>query len=70
MNTQTTLTNRMPLPPKNHRPIKVAASDLILRLPPRGERGTMSIGELLEPLQHIIRHPDRNRLLADYFDDK
>lgn len=70
MNTQTTLTSGMPLPPKNHRPIKVAASDLILRLPPRGERGPTPIGELLKPLQHIIRHPDRNRLLADFFKEK
>lgn len=27
----------------------------------------MPIGELLRPLQRIIRQPDRNRLLADFF---
>lgn len=70
MDTQTTLSNRMPLPPKNHRPIKFAASEMIFRLPPRGERGPTPIGELLKPLQHIIRHPDRNRLLADFFKEK
>lgn len=25
------------------------------------------IGELMEPIQRIIRHPDRNRLMADFF---
>lgn len=34
--------------------------------PPRGTRGAVRIGELLAPLQHIIEHPDRNRLLADF----
>jgi hypothetical protein len=34
--------------------------------PPRGARGAVRIGELLAPLQRIIEHPDRNRLLADF----
>lgn len=35
--------------------------------PAHGTRNPMPIGELLRPLQHIIRQPDRNRLLADFF---
>ena len=37
------------------------------QLPPRNQHGPTIIGELLRPLQGIIRHPDRNRLLADFF---
>lgn len=69
MNTQT-MKNGLPIPPKNPRPTQVAAPDLKLHLPPRGERGPTPIGELLQPLQSIIRHPDRKRLLADFFKEK
>ncbi len=34
--------------------------------PPRGTRGAVTIGELIAPLQRIIRHPERNRMLADF----
>lgn len=27
-----------------------------------------SIGSLMKPIRQIIKHPDRNRLLADFFD--
>ena len=40
-----------------------------IKLPPRGTTGPVHISKLLEPLQQIIRHPDRNRLLADFFKD-
>lgn len=39
----------------------------IVRLPPRGSTEPMPIGMLLEPLRQIIRHPNRNRLLAEFF---
>lgn len=38
--------------------------------PSRGERGPTPLVELLEPLQRIIRHPNRNRLLAEFFDER
>ena len=38
-------------------------------LPPRATTGPVHISKLLEPLQQIIRHPDRNRLLAEFFKD-
>lgn len=28
---------------------------------------TVQIGELVEPLANIISHPDRNRLIRDFF---
>jgi hypothetical protein len=37
-----------------------------LSAPPRGGE-PKSIGQLLEPIQTIIRHPDRNRLMAGLF---
>lgn len=37
--------------------------------PPQGTRDPTRIGELLRPLQRIIRQPDRNRLLADFFSE-
>ncbi len=31
--------------------------------------GLVRIGELLEPLQQIINHPDRESLIAQFFQD-
>lgn len=41
----------------------------VIKLPPRGTAGPVHISSLLEPLQQIVRHPDRNRLLAEFFKD-
>lgn len=38
-----------------------------IKLPPRGTTGPVPLSALLEPLQRIIGHPDRNRLLAEFF---
>lgn len=38
-----------------------------IKLPPRGTTGPVPVSALLEPLQRIIHHPDRNRLLAEFF---
>ena len=38
-----------------------------VKLPPRGTTGPVHVSTLLEPLQQIISHPDRNRLLAEFF---
>lgn len=40
-----------------------------IKLPPRGTTGPVPVSDLLEPLQQIISHPDRNRLLAEFFKD-
>lgn len=77
MTTQTSPT--MPLPvgmPSNIRirrntpPAAPAVSEMPkIKLPPRETTGPVHISKLLEPLQQIIRHPDRNRLLAEFFKD-
>jgi hypothetical protein len=38
----------------------------MLAVPPRGGE-PKPIGQLMEPIQRIIRHPDRNRLMAGLF---
>lgn len=45
--------------------VKVAEPEI--KLPPRGSRGPVHISELLNPILEISRHPDRNRLLAEFF---
>ena len=78
--TMTIRTNPMtPLPvgmPSNIRirrntpPTAPAVSEMPkIKLSPRGTTGPVHISKLLEPLQQIIRHPDRNRLLAEFFKD-
>lgn len=45
--------------------VKVAEPEI--KLPPRGSRGPVHISELLNPILEISRHPDRDRLLAEFF---
>ena len=40
-----------------------------IKIPERGSAGPIKIGTLLEPIRQIIKHPDRNRLLAEFFKD-
>ena len=40
-----------------------------IKLPPRGTTGPVHISTLLNPILDICRHPDRNRLLAEFFKD-
>ena len=40
-----------------------------ISMPERGSAGPVRVGKLLEPIQQIINHPDRNRLLAEFFKD-
>ncbi|WP_302536507.1 hypothetical protein [Phocaeicola coprophilus] len=40
-----------------------------IKLPPRGTTGPLHISTLLNPILEICRHPDRNRLLAEFFKD-
>lgn len=55
----------MPIMPDAHRVIP--KPEPTIRLPPRGSTEPMRIGLLLEPLRQIIRHPNRQRLLAEFF---
>lgn len=47
---------------------KIGPADF--RLPPRGACGPVAVGELLQPLRRIVRHPERNRLLAEFLKDE
>lgn len=45
---------------------KKATPDPVIEIPPRGGE-PKSIGQLLEPIQAIIKHPDKDRIMADFF---
>lgn len=49
-------------------PVKKAPGMEII-MPESEKAGPVRIGKLLEPLQQIIHHPDRNRLMAEFFKD-
>ena len=70
---QTTGTMPMPMPrtrmPRTGIEKKPTVPDPVMKFPPRGTTGPVRIGTLLEPLQQIFHHPDRNRLLAELFKD-
>lgn len=70
---QTTGAMPMPMPrprvPKANIEKKIIVPDPVIKLPPRGTTGPVPIGTLLEPLQQIFNHPNRNRLLAELFKD-
>ncbi len=55
----------MQMPVVRRRRVKVAEPQI--QLPPRGSRGPVHISELLTPILEISKHPDRNRLLAEFF---
>ena len=38
-----------------------------IKLPPKGTGGPVHISTLLEPILEICHHPDRDRLLAEFF---
>ena len=38
-----------------------------VRLPSRRTGGPVHISTILDPIMEISRHPDRNRLLAEFF---
>lgn len=40
-----------------------------INIPEKGCTGPVRIGNLLEPVQQIMDHPDRNRLMAELFKD-
>lgn len=60
-------TLRVSVPPRKI-PVK-NIPEIEITMPERGITGPVRIGKLLEPLQQIINHPDRNRLMAELFKD-
>lgn len=70
---QTTGAAPMPMPrPRVRRTViekKNTTPDPVMKLPPRGSTDPVPIGTLLEPLQQLFLHPERNRLLAELFKD-
>ena len=58
---------RMPMPVTRRK--RTVVSEPAIKLPPRGTTGPVHISRLLEPLQQIIQHPDRDILLAEFFKD-
>jgi hypothetical protein len=38
-----------------------------ISVPERGTTGPIPIGQVMEPIRRIIAHPDRNRLMAEFF---
>ena len=49
------------------RPTEEAESAKTAEVSPCPPTGPVQISTLLDPIRRIIRHPDRNRLLAEYF---
>lgn len=43
------------------------APDPDLSVPERGTTGPVPIGDVMEPIRRIIAHPNRNRLMAEFF---
>ena len=54
----------MQMPMVRRRRVKVTEPEI--KLPSRGS-GPVHISELINPILEISNHPDRNRLLAEFF---
>ena len=63
---------RQPSPAPMRMPVarkpRVQVPEPAMKFPPRGS-GPVHISALLNPILEISRHPDRNRLLAEFFKD-
>ena len=57
------------LPLRERRVHITRTPEVKISMPERGSTGPVRVGKLLEPIQQIINHPDRNRLLAEFFKD-
>ena len=54
----------VPIPARRKYPVP----EPTVKFPPHGERsGPVHISTLLDPILEISSHPDRNRLLAEFF---
>lgn len=56
--------------PESEQGVPVKETPVIkINIPEKGCTGPVRIGKLLEPVQQIMDHPDRNRLMAELFKD-
>ncbi|WP_288785796.1 hypothetical protein [uncultured Bacteroides sp.] len=56
----------MPMPARRKRTVKPEPA---VKFPPRGTTGPVHISTLLNPILEICYHPDRDRLLAEFFSE-
>ena len=56
---------RMPVPAVRKK--RTVKPEPAIRLPPRGTAGAVHVSTLLDPVLKICRHPERDRLLAEFF---
>lgn len=56
---------RMPMPVTRRRRTEIPKP--VTRFPPRGTTGPVHVSALLNPILEICNHPDRDRLLAEFF---
>ena len=59
------LTVQIPMPIPARR--KYHVPEPTVKFPPREKGGPVHISTLLDPILEISSHPDRNRLLAEFF---
>ncbi len=67
---QTIIARQSPAPawiPVIERKRKIRIPEAHIKLPGRGATGPVPVSTLLNPVLEICNHPDRNRLLAEFF---
>ena len=58
---------QIPVPMPVTRSKRTVKPEPVIKFPPRGTTGPVHISTLLDPILKICRHPDRYRLLAEFF---
>ncbi|MCB7008639.1 hypothetical protein LI141_08590 [Bacteroides thetaiotaomicron] len=67
---QTIIARQSPAPawiPVIEKKRKIRMPEPHIKLPGRGVTGPVPVSTLLNPVLEICNHPDRNRLLAEFF---
>ncbi|WP_347155890.1 hypothetical protein [Phocaeicola vulgatus] len=67
---QTIIARQSPAPawiPVIEKKKKIRIPESHIKLPGRGATGPVPVSTLLNPVLEICNHPDRNRLLAEFF---
>mgnify|MGYP005926222459 CR=1 FL=1 len=58
---------QIPVPMPVTRKKRTVEPEPAIKFPPRGTGGPVHISTLLDPILKICHHPDRERLLAEFF---
>lgn len=58
---------QIPVPMPVTRRKRTVKPEPVIKFPPRGTTGPVHISTLLDPILELCRHPDRDRLLAEFF---